>query len=118
MENDILMSTKKVLGLSENYDAFDLDIITHINMAFSNLNQLGIGPEEGFSIDDSSVEWDAFDVPINQKSMVKTYVYLRVRLLFDPPGTSFLISAIENQISELTWRLSTFREFALPEEVV
>lgn len=111
----ILTTTKKVLGLDEAYTAFDLDVTTHINTAFSTLSQVGVGPDEGFFIEDSTTEWDAFDVPANQLHMVKSYVYLRVRMLFDPPGTSFLIEAMNNQIKELEWRLNMFREVALPD---
>ncbi len=122
MENSILTSTKKILGIADNYTAFDLDIITHINMTFSNLNQLGIGPVEGFMIEDNSLQWVDLDLPMNQLSMVRTYVYLKTRMVFDPPSTSFVIDAMEKQISELEWRLSSFREdlipLSLPEEVI
>lgn len=115
MEESILNSTKKILGLEKNYIPFDLDIITHINSAFSLLNQLGIGPTDGFSISDDTAEWADFGVPDNQLHLIKTYIYLRVRLLFDPPGTSFLLEAAQNQIKEYEWRLSTLREEALQE---
>lgn len=110
MSDSILESTKKVLNLSADYDVFDQDIIMHINSALGTLNQLGIGPSQGFMIEDDSATWVAFlegDLRLNP---VKTYVYLRVRLLFDPPGTSFAITAFENQIKELEWRLNTQRE--------
>lgn len=118
MENSILTSTKKILGISEDYTAFDLDIITHINAAFSSLNQLGIGPTDGFAIDDNSLQWDEFEVPLNQLSMIRTYVFLKVRMLFDPPSTSFHIEAMNKQIEEYEWRLSTFREDVLLSEEV
>lgn len=118
MEESILISTKKILGLEANYVPFDLDIITHINSAFSILNQLGIGPVDGFSISDDSANWADLDVPANQLQLIKTYVYLRARLLFDPPATSFLIEVAQNQLKEYEWRLSTFREEALLEEEV
>lgn len=111
----ILNSTKKILGLEETYDVFDLDVITHINAAFSTINQLGVGPEEGFFVTDDSQEWGSFEVPDNQLHAVKTYVYLKVRVLFDPPGTSFLNEAMDKQIKELEWRLNMFREEALPD---
>jgi hypothetical protein len=114
MEESILNSTKKILGLDEGYTPFDLDVITHINAAFSILNQLGVGPEEGFYISDSADVWTDFVVPANQLNLVKTYVYLKVRILFDPPSTSFLLETHNNQIKEYEWRLNTFREFALP----
>lgn len=122
MEESILKSTKKILGLADDYTAFDLDVITHINAAFSILTQLGIAG--GFSIADDAAEWSDYveaselsvsgEVPLEQLNLIKTYIYLKVRILFDPPGTSFLLEAANNQIKEYEWRLSTFREFALP----
>ena len=113
MEESILKSTKKILGLDEGYTAFDLDVITHINAAFSILNQLGVGPVEGFMISDEVTVWGDYDVPDNQLHLVKTYVFLKVRLLFDPPATSYLIEATTNQIKEYEWRLNSFREWEL-----
>lgn len=110
MVNSILTSTKKVLGIDESYTAFDVDITMHINSVFSTLNQLGIGPEIGFMIEDASAEWDSFldgDLRLND---VKTYIYLRVRLLFDPPSTGYLNEAYKTQITELEWRLNIERE--------
>lgn len=105
----ILADTKKVLGIAPDYTAFDPDIIMHINTVFVTLNQLGVGPEAGFAIEDDSVSWDAFSDDTNLNS-VKTYVYLRVRMLFDPPGTSFLLNALESQAEEIEWRLNVYRE--------
>jgi hypothetical protein len=116
MENSILISTKKVLGIAEDYTVFDLDIITHINASFSILNQLGLGQPEGFFIEDATATWDGFLVPLNQLNLVKTYVILKVRMLFDPPATGFLVSAMENQLKEYEWRLNVFREVELPDE--
>lgn len=113
MEESILKSTKKILGLADNYTAFDLDVITHINSAFSILDQLGVGPEGGFIIEDYRDEWGDFEVPQNQLNLIKTYIFLRVRMLFDPPTTSFLIEATNNQLKEYEWRISTFREWML-----
>jgi hypothetical protein len=110
MEMSILNSTKKILGIAEDYTAFDLDIITHINTAFSTLAQLGVGPAVGFMIEDDSTSWADFLVDDLQLNSVKSYVYLRVRLLFDPPATSYLINAYEDQIKELEWRLTAHRE--------
>lgn len=126
MEESILNSTKKILGLDAVYTPFDLDIITHINATFSLLNQLGVGPEDGFFIEDDSALWADFDVPANQLHLVKTYVYLKVRILFDPPATSYLITAANDQVKEYEWRLNVFREVelyppdvpAIPEEGV
>lgn len=112
MSDSILTSTKKVLGIDESYTAFDVDVIMHINSAFSTLHQLGVGPPNGFAIETAEAKWDAFlgegeDPRLNT---VKSYVYLRVRLLFDPPGTSYLINAINQQIEEMVWRLNVSRE--------
>lgn len=110
MESSILTSTKKNLGIPEDYTVFDLDVITHINSAFSTLTQLGVGPPEGFMIEDASAVWDDFIVDDLQYNAVKTYIYLRVRQVFDPPATSYLISAFNEQIKELEWRLNVHRE--------
>lgn len=110
MEQSILTSTKKILGIAEDYTVFDLDIITHINTAFSTLTQLGVGPAEGFMIEDAEAEWSDFIVDDLQYNSVKSYVFLKVRQLFDPPQTSYLISAVEKQIQELEWRLNVHRE--------
>lgn len=110
MEQSILTSTKKILGIAEDYTVFDLDIITHINTAFSTLTQLGVGPTEGFMIEDADAVWDEFIVDDFQYNSVKSYVFLKVRQLFDPPQTSYLISATERQIQELEWRLNVHRE--------
>ena len=110
MEQSILNSTKKILGIAEDYTVFDLDIITHINSAFSTLTQLGVGPPEGFMIEDADDVWSDFIEDDPQYNAVKSYVFLRVRYLFDPPATSYLISATEKQIEELEWRLNTHRE--------
>jgi hypothetical protein len=114
MEQSILKSTKKILGVSPDDDSFDLDIMTHINSAFSNLHDLGVGSPLGFVIEDDTANWDnLFEKPEEQKSMlayIRSYIYLRVRLLFDPPGTSFLLDSINKQIQELEWRISVKRE--------
>lgn len=110
MELSILTSTKKILGISADYTAFDLDIITHINAAFSTLAQLGVGPADGFMIEDADAEWEDFIVDITQLNSVKSYIFLKVRQLFDPPATSYLITAMEKQIEEFEYRLNTNRE--------
>lgn len=110
MSESILNSTKKILGLSEEYPVFDIDVLMHINTAFSTLNQLGIGPPDGFEILDSTALWSDFLGVDKRLNPVKTYVYLRVRLLFDPPTTSYLITATQEQLREIEWRLQTYRE--------
>lgn len=110
--NSILDSIKKKLGVGADYDVFDLDIMTHINTAFMTLNQLGIGPTEGFAIENAEATWDTFlgasASPL--LSSVKSHIYFKVRLAFDPPPTSFHIAAIEKQIQELEWRLLILRD--------
>lgn len=110
MEQSILISTKKILGISEDYTVFDLDIITHINTALSTLTQLGVGPSEGFMIEDDSAVWEDFIDDDVQFNAVRSYVFLRVKQLFDPPTTSYLIEATERQIQQLEWRLNVHRE--------
>lgn len=110
METSILICTKKILGLAPEYTAFDLDIITHINTAFAMLAQLGIGPTQGFAITDDTAQWEDVIIDDIQLEAIKTFVYLRVRLLFDPPTTSYLIAAFEKQLDELAWRLNVHRE--------
>lgn len=110
MSESILDSTKKVLGIEPDYVAFDMDVMMHINSAFSTLNQLGLGPEEGYMVQESSDEWGDFLNDDMRLNSVKTYVYLKVRILFDPPTTSFVLTAMQEQIKELEWRISTYRE--------
>lgn len=114
MEGSILTDTKKILGITESDTAFDLDIITHINSVFGILQQLGVGPTVGFMIEGRSDLWEDYisetDTVYN---MLRSYMFLKVRMLFDPPGTSFLISAIEDQIREYEYRISTHREWSL-----
>lgn len=102
----ILTSIKKLLGIMEEDDQFDMDVIIHINTIFSVLTQLGIGPEDGFSISDEQTTWIDFLGSSKNVELVKTYVYLRVRVLFDPPQNSFLVDAMERNAKELEWRLS------------
>lgn len=109
MAQSILTSVKKILGIVEDDTSFDVDIVLHINSVFSILEQVGIGPVDGFMIEDAEPTWDDF-VTDRRLNSVKTYVYLRVRLLFDPPSTSFVIESMNKQISELEWRLNVVRE--------
>ncbi len=110
METSILNTIKKMLGIDPTYTAFDTDVIVNINSAISTLTQLGIGPAVGFSVEDDTTTWAAFLGTDLQLSSVKSYIYLRVRLIFDPPGTSFHLEAIKGQIAELEWRLNVHRE--------
>lgn len=110
MEASILTSTKKILGIAEDYTVWDLDIITHINSAFSTLTQLGVGPAVGFAIEDKTTNWEDFIGDDLQLNSVRTYIFLRVKLLFDPPTTSYAITAAQDQIEQLEWRLNVHRE--------
>lgn len=104
--DSILNSIKKVIGFEPEYDAYDIDIIMHINTIFSVLNQIGVGPEKPLRIEDATTTWDAFTTDRVDIEDVKTYVYIRVRLLFDPPTSSFVINALTDQYKELEWRLN------------
>ena len=104
--DSILTSIKKLLGITEEYENFDQDIIMHINSAFMILNQLGVGPKSGLSINDKSSTWDEFIPESSNLEAVKTYVHLKVKLMFDPPLSSTVIEAIKSQINELEWRLN------------
>lgn len=115
LEKSILKSTKKVLNIPEGYTAFDLDIITHINATFSVLSQLGVGPEEGYAIEDEEPAWEDLALSANLLNMVRSYMYLKVRMIFDPPTTSFLLDAAKEQIAEYEARISMFREGELPD---
>lgn len=109
-EDSILGTTKKMVGLGADYTAFDTDILLHINTVFTTLCQLGIGPEEGFMIEDEDAVWADFLGGDPRLNSVKSYMYLRVRMLFDPPPTSFTQDAMRKQIEELEWRLNVHRE--------
>ncbi|MCD8097864.1 MAG: hypothetical protein LUE31_07505 [Lachnospiraceae bacterium] len=109
--DSILTSIKKLLGITEEYEYFDVDVIMNINAAFSVLRQLGVGPDEGFSITDSSAVWTDFLSDDTRLELVKTYVYLKVKLTFDSTSlTSGVIDSINRQISELEWRINVIAE--------
>lgn len=110
MNNSILTTTKKALNLADADTAFDMDIVMHINSVFSDLNQLGVGPDLGFMIEDKTATWDTFLGSDPRLNHVKTYVYLRVRMLFDPPQTGFHTQAMQEQITKLEWMLNVQRE--------
>ena len=108
-KNSILTSIKKLLGITESCTDFDTDIIMHINTVLMTLNQLGIGTE-GFQIEDKNAVWSEF-IESNKLAATKSYVHLRVKLLFDPPLNSAIIEAIKESIRELEWRLNVRVEF-------
>lgn len=105
----ILTSIKKLLGITEEYTHFDPDIIMHINSVLMILNQIGVGPTEGFVIDETSV-WTDFISDTTKIEAIKSYVYLKVRLLFDPPLSATVTESINRNISELEWRITMFAE--------
>ena len=106
----ILTSIKKLLGIAEDYEAFDTDIMIHINSVFMILTQLGVGPAKGFRITGPYETWEEFVSDGIVADAVKTYVYLKVRLLFDPPTSSAVMDAINRSISEYEWRLNVAAE--------
>lgn len=113
----ILTSIKKLLGITEDYEHFDSDIIMHINSVFMVLNQIGIGPKNGFSINDKFKTWDEFmDVTNAGFEAVKSYVYLKVKLLFDPPASSIVVESMNRVIAEYEWRLNVLAETPKDEE--
>ena len=105
----ILTSIKKLLGIDEEYEHFDDDIIMHIISVFTILNQLGVGPSEGFSIKDKTSTWDEFVQNKNYES-IKTYMYAKVKLVFDPPLSSSVIECLRQTINEFEWRLNVSAE--------
>ena len=110
ISDSILESIKKLIN-SEGDNYFDTDIIIHINTVFSILQQMGVGPEEGFSIDDASSTWDEFTDDVELYNMVKSYMALRVKILFDiSTASSYLIQTMKEQADELEWRLKTAAE--------
>lgn len=106
MNESILVSIKKLLGITEDYKHFDTDIIMHINTVFMILMQLGVGPTSGFSISDDSDVWSDFLTSEQQLESVRTYMYLRVKMMFDPPTSGTVIQSTENLIKELEFRLN------------
>ena len=106
----ILTSIKKLLGMTEDYTAYDDQIIIHVNSVFMILTQLGIGPEDGFAIKDKEAIWNDFVSDETKLELVKSYIYLKVKLLFDPPSNSSVIESINRQINEFEWRLNVKAE--------
>lgn len=105
MNNSILTSIKKLFGIEEDYTQFDPDITLAINTAIGILTQIGVGPSTGFSISDKSTIWTDFITDMSKFEMVKTYIHLKVKLLFDTPTSSTLVEIYKQTILELEWRL-------------
>ena len=107
MDSSILTSIKKLLGIAEEDTSFDQDIIMHINTVFAILAQLGVGPANGFSIEDDGAIWSDYLGNVTNLELVKSYIYMKVRSMFDPPTSSILADAMNKNISELEWRINT-----------
>jgi hypothetical protein len=115
--DSILDSVKKALGFDPDYTAFDLDIVMHVNTVFGSLQQFGVGPLTGFAIADNTALWSQYITDAANLvllSAVRTYIYLKVRLIFDPPATSFGLDAISKLIAEFEWRLNVIGEDITP----
>lgn len=110
MSTSILNDVKHILGLLEADTAFDSDLINLINSQFSNLTQLGAGPVEGYEITGPENKWDEF-VDDKRLNSVKSYIFLKVKLVFDPPGTGFVVASMERQIQELEFRINAVVDF-------
>lgn len=115
--DSILTSIKLQLGITEEDTSFDVAVMIAINTAFMVLNQLGVGPEEGFTISDDMATWDEFLPEGKQLEGVKTYIYLKVKLIFDPPASSTILEAFQRQINEYEWRLNVAVDPANKEEI-
>ena len=110
MAGSILTDTKKALGLAEDYTAFDPEIIMHINSVISDLTQLGIGPQTGYMIVNSADTWDELIGDESRLNSVQAFIYLKVKLLFDPPSVGYIITAMEKMIEEATWRITVAQD--------
>lgn len=108
--DSVLTSIKKMLGILEEYEQFDSDLIMHINSTFSILTQLGVGPSKGFLIEDKNTAWSDFVSDESRMMLVKSYIFLKVKLLFDPPLSSAVLECYKKQIEEYEWRLNVIAE--------
>lgn len=106
----ILISIKKLLGITEDCEHFDTDIIIHINSVFINLTQLGVGPSDGFRIKDKTTTWNEFISNDRDLDSIKTYIYLKVKLIFDPPLSSVVMESMNRIINEFEWRINVNAE--------
>jgi hypothetical protein len=106
----ILNSIKKLLGISENDTAFDVDLIIHINSVFSILAQLGATSKENYKISSSSDTWSDYIGDFEDLELLKSYMYLRVKIIFDPPQSSFVMESYKKIIDELEWRITTIAD--------
>lgn len=109
--DSILTSVKHDLGIVEEYEHFDVDIIMYINSTLQILRQIGVGPEEGFSIKDKTAKWSDFVEDIPKNEMVKAYVSKRVKMMFDPPQNSQAVESNNKIIAELEWRINSLADY-------
>lgn len=112
--DSILLSVKKLIGLTSDYTQFDADLIIHINSTFAVLNQLGVGPEDPFTITGNSETWDEFVSQQNTEN-VRSYMFMKVKMLFDPPSTATMHEAYSKSIEEMEWRLTVAADPVLNE---
>lgn len=110
--DSILLSIKSMLGIDANMNAFDFEIIQHINAAFTTVHQLGVGPDDAFTVVNENTDWSEFASDPKLVNLARSYIYKKVRLAFDPPTNSFLNTSIENQIKEDEFRLNMYGEGA------
>lgn len=108
--DSILKTVRKMIGPSKECEVFDTDLIVHINTVFATLTQLGVGPDEGFEISDDTATWEDFIGDDKRFNAAKTYMYLKTRLLFDPPASSVVTASMEKLALEYEWRLNVNAE--------
>lgn len=113
--DSILTSIKKMLGIQEDYEHFDTDLILHINSVLMTATQIGVGPAEGFAIQDKTAVWADLTNDEKKLNAVKSFVYLKVKLLFDPPANSAAMQSLKELASEFEWRLNVAAESTNPE---
>lgn len=106
MDKSILNTIKRMLGLEPDYTPFDAEILIHINSAFMVLQQLGVGPKDGFSITGPDEVWSDYIGNAKNLEALKSFIYLRVKIVFDPPQSGTAMEAIKQQLDEYTWRLN------------
>lgn len=110
MDHSILNVTKRMVGVDPSLTVYDLNILTHINSVFARLQTLGIGPVDGYMIEDDAPTWDDFLLGDRRLNSVKSYMYLSVRIMFDPPQTQYLVASMQEQIEKMEWLLNVTRE--------
>ena len=114
MEESILITIKKLIGFDKDYDYFDTDLVVQINSCFSTLSDLGVGPEEGFHITGKDEKWSEYIFTPIYMGMIKNYIYINTKLVFDRPETSYAIESLSKTASELEWRLHMESERITP----